>query len=304
MASIGIDRKEAEALFDVTLSNELITALPRHSMAMQTLNTIPMGNKVTRIPVLSALPTAKFLAAEQEVKPTANVAWDQVLLTAEEIAVIVPIDETVLEDAKADVMGRTTELIVQEFGRVLDGAVFFGAGAPATYPQGGIFGKALAAKQTVTETDIPSDDFNAAFGMVEAMDQEVDVVYAARTIKAKLRGQKSNQGVPIYIPTEGNPNLGSIYGVPTAFPLGWDKTKAHAIAMNKNTAVLGIRSDVKTKILTEASLTGFGNLAERDSIAIRAVMRVGFAIANPASVNNPSRALPISAITPKVAGAK
>lgn len=295
---IGIDRKEAEALFDITLSNELITALPRHSMAMQSLPVIPMGNKVSRIPVLSALPTARFLSAEQEPKPSTDIAWDQVLLTAEEIAVIVPIDETVLEDAKANVMGRATELILQEFGRVLDAAVFFGAGAPATYPQGGIFAK---ARGTVTVSDTPSDDFNAAFGLVEEIDQEVNTVFGARTLKARLRGQKSNLGVPIYIPTEGNPNVGSIYGVPTAFPLGWDKTKAEAIVMHKETAVLGVRSDIKTKILTEASLTGFGNLAERDSVAIRAVMRVGFAIANPASINNPKRELPIAAIVPKAA---
>ena len=295
---IGIDRKEAEALFDITLANELITALPRYSMAMQALPVIPMGNKVTRIPVLSALPTARFLAVEQEAKPSTDIAWDQVLLTAEEIAVIVPIDETVLEDAKANVMGRATELILQEFGRVLDAAVFFGNGAPVSYPKGGIFG---AARGTVTATDLPSDDFNNAFGIVEAIDQEVNAVFGTRTLKARLRGQKSNMGVPIYIPTEGNPNVGSIYGVPTAFPLGWDKTKAEAIVMHKETCVLGMRSDIKTKILTEASLTGFGNLAERDSIAIRAVMRVGFAIANPASINNPERGLPIAAITPKAA---
>lgn len=296
---LGINRKEAEALFDVTLSKELITALPRYSMAMQSLPVIPMGNKVSRIPVLSALPTARFLAAEQEAKPSTDIGWDQVLLTAEEIAVIVPIDETVLEDAQADVMGRATELILQEFGRVLDSAVFFGAGAPVSYPQGGIFAK---ARGKVTESDdTPSDDFNNAFGIVEEIDQEVNAVFAARTVKARLRGQKSNVGVPIYIPTEGNPNLGTIYGVPTAFPLGWDKTKASSIVMHKETAVLGVRSDIKTKILTEASLTGFGSLAERDSVAIRAVMRVGFAIANPASINNPKRELPIAAIVPKAA---
>jgi len=295
---IGIDRKEAEALFDTTLSNELVTALPRYSMAMQSLPVIPMGNKVSRIPVLSALPTARFLAAEQEVKPTTNIGWDQVLLTAEEIAVIVPIDETVLEDAHANVIGRAQELILQEFGRVLDAAVFFGAGAPATYPQGGIFAK---ARGKVEASDVPSSDFNTAFGLVEEIDQEVNAVFAARTMKARLRGQLSNVGVPVYIPTEGNPNLGSIYGVPTAFPLGWDKTKAEAIVMHKETAVMGIRSDIKTKILTEASLTGFGSLAERDSIAIRAVMRVGFAVANPVSINNPKGELPIAAVVAKAA---
>lgn len=297
---LGIDRKDAEALFNTALEAELITALPRYSQAMETLNVIPMGDKVSRIPVLSALPTARFLSVEQEIKPQTNVAWDQVLLTAEEIAVIVPIDETVIADAKADVMGRTTQLILQEFGRVLDAAVFFGAGAPATYPKNGLFG---AARKVVTATTSIAADFNDAFGAVEEIDHEVNAVYGSRTIKATLRGQKSDLGIPVYLPNDGNPNLGSIYGVPTAFPLGWDKTKAQAIVMDRQTAVLGLRSDIQTKILTEATLTGFGNLAERDSIAIRAVMRVGFAIANPASINDPDRALPIAAIGPKTTAA-
>lgn len=297
MAVDGITRADAEAAFDEALSAELINALPRQSAALSNLTVVPMGTLTTRIPVLSALPSAAFLNADQAPKPTSEVAWQGKMLTAEEIAVIVPISETVLEDASIDVMQRTTDLIVQEFGRVLDAAVFFGTGAPGTFPVGGIFGAATAA-QKIAETGVPSTDLNALFALIEDLGLDVTDVFATRAMKAALRGQTGIGGVPIYVPNEGQPNVGSIWGVPTAYPLGWDKTKATAIAVNDSVAVLGLRSDVKTKVLTEATLTGFGNLAERDSIAIRATMRVAFTLANPVSIDNPDGTLPIGVLTP------
>jgi HK97 family phage major capsid protein len=295
MAVDGITQADAEALFDEALAGELINALPKKSAALQGLTVVPMGTKTARIPVLSALPTAAFLNASQAVKPQSEAAWANKLLTAEEIAVIVPIDENVIADASIDVVQRTIDLIVQEFGRVLDAAVFFGTGAPTTFPVGGLF--AAAAK--VEGSGNPGDDMNSLFSAVEEIGNDVTDVFASRSLRSTLRGMKDGNGSSIYVPTEGNPNVGSIYGVPAAYPLGWDKTKADAIAVDDSCAIIGLRSDVKTKILTEASLTGFGNLAERDSIAIRAVMRVGFTLANPASLENPTGVLPIAALTPK-----
>ena len=297
MAVDGITQADAEALFDEALAAELITALPRSSSALQALTVVPMGTRTTRIPVLSALPTAAFLSADQAPKPMSEAAWVNKTLTAEEIAVIVPISESVLEDASIDVVARVTSLIVQEFGRVLDAAVFFGTGAPSTFPVGGIFG-AIGAGSKVTTTGVISTDLNAMFAAVEAVGLDVTDVFATRAMKAQLRGITSSVGTPIYVPSEGEANTGSIYGIPTRYPLGWDSTKAQAMAINDGAAIIGLRSDVKTKILTEASITGFGNLAEKDSVAIRAVMRVGFQIANPATIENPTGANPFAAIIP------
>ena len=63
----------------------------------------------------------------------------------------------------------------------------------------------------------------------------------------------------------------------------------------------GLREDVTIKILDEATITGFGNLAEKDSIAVRAVMRVAFAIADPVSIETGAQEVPVAALTPYVA---
>jgi HK97 family phage major capsid protein len=259
---------------------------------------IPMGTYTERIPVLSALPTASFLTADQEIKPKSATAWKNVMLQAEEIAVIVPISENVIADSSIDVVSRTTSLIVQEFGRVLDAAVFFGTGAPVSFPAGGIFGAAQAQGTVVAGTGAIADDLNAMFGVVEEIGHDVTDVFADRSLRTALRGQKDGNGAPIYVPTEGDPNVGYIYGVPTSYPLGWDKTAATAISLDDSCAILGLRSDVKTKILTEANITGFGSLAEKDSIAIRATMRVAFCLADPVGILNETPLLPISALAP------
>lgn len=294
--NVGFDN--AEATFDEVLAAELINSLPQASAALKALTVVPMGTYTERIPVLSALPTAQFLTADQEIKPKSATAWKNVMLQAEEIAVIVPISENVIADSSIDVVSRTTQLIVQEFGRVLDAAVFFGEGAPASYPAGGIYGAALAQGTVVPGTAAIADDLNAMFGQVEEMGHDVTDVFADRALRTQLRGQKDGNGAPIYVPTEGDPNVGFVYGVPTYYPLGWDKSKATAIALDDSCAILGLRSDVKTKILTEANITGFGSLAERDSIAIRATMRVAFQLADPVSILNDTPLLPISALQP------
>lgn len=295
MPVTGIATADVEATFDEALGAELINSLSKRSVAMQSLPVIPMGTKTGRIPVLDSLPTAAFLSGSQAVKPASKVSWDNVLMTAEEIAVIVPIAEDAIEDSSIDVVGRTTELIVQEFGRVIDAAVFFGTGAPATFPTGGIF---AAASDTVQAAGDVADELNDLFAIVEDLGYDVDAVFAARRLRSLLRGQKDGNGATIYVPTQGMPNVGEIYGVPTRYPLGWDADEALALAMDTSVAILGLRSDIKTKVLTEATITDFGNLAEKDSIALRVVMRIGFAMANPVSIDNPTAVMPVAAYLP------
>jgi HK97 family phage major capsid protein len=287
----GITRADAEALYSDVLSAELITMLPRQSAVLQALTVVPMGTRVERMPVLDALPTAAFLNADQAPKPLTEISWKNKQIVAEEIAVIVPFSENVLADTSVDIQGRVTQLIVQEFGRVLDAAVLFGTGAPASYPVGGIVGNAV---KVAKGTKGIADDLNNLFAQVELTGHDVTDFFATRALRAQLRGQTGLNGAPIYIPSEGNANVGSVYGINAMYPLGWDKAKATSIAIDDSSAIIGLRSDVKIKVLTEASLTGFGNLAERDSIAIRAVMRVGFTVAEPVSIDNPTAVLPFA----------
>lgn len=290
----GITRADAEALFAEQIGAEVVGATMKSSVALATLPTMPLGSASYRVPVLESLPTASFLTADQAVKPQTEVSWDKKFLTVEEIACIVPISETVIADTNIDVVGRVSALVAQEFGRVIDAAVFFGTGAPASWPTGGLF----AASANNDWTAAIPDDVNTMFSAVEDLGYDVDRTYLDRRMKGQLRGMKDGNGTPLFVPTDGAANVGSLYGVPSQFPLGWDRTKASMLALNTSCILLGIRQDITTKFLDQASLTGFGNLAERDSVAVRFVMRLGFALADPITLDNPDRTLPIASIDP------
>jgi HK97 family phage major capsid protein len=296
----GIDRTGAQALFEEALRLPVVEKTRKASVALSTLPVIPMGDKTTRIPVLATLPTGGFLNADQQVKPQTAASWDKVILTAEEIAAIVPVSDTVIADASIDVVNEVVGLLAQEFARIIDAAVFFGTGAPATWPVGGINGVADVAGQETVATDVPATDMNGLLGVLENLGYDPDRVYAGRQYKSLLRGQTGVGGIPIYLPDQtGAQGFGAIYGVPLAYPLGWDPTKADALAVDTTGHVIGMRSDIQTTVLREATLTGFGNLAEKDSIAIRAVMRIGYQMANPVTLESGARTYPVARLAPK-----
>ena len=60
--------------------------------------------------------------------------WDKKFITAEEIAVIIPIPEAVLDDSDYDILGRAVRPRVEEaFGKVIDGAVLFDVNKPDSW---------------------------------------------------------------------------------------------------------------------------------------------------------------------------
>lgn len=286
-----ISRADAEALFTEEFTGQVIAETTKRSVAMQTFRVLPMGTAVKNMPVLDALPTAGFLSAPQEVKPTSEVKWDKVTLTAEEVAVIVPIDDTVLADTTIDVAGTVRDLIAQEFGRVIDAAVFFGTGAPTTFPTDGLYGAAGTNLVEYDDAD-PIASWSDLFSLIEDPGADVSDVWAARRLRGILRKARDN-GLP-----SPDVNLQGVFGVAPSFPLGWDATTALAIVGDASSAVIGLRSDLSFSVSNQASLTGFGNLWEKDSTAIRAVLRMGFQVADPVRLETGARFAPFAALTP------
>ena len=293
----SIERTDLDDAFAEALASNVVEYATQTSAALQAFNPIPMGTSTYRIPVLAALPSGGFLTADQDVKPASKATWDGKLLTAEEMAVIVPISETAIADANFDVVGTVERLVGQEFARILDAAVFFGTGAPATFPTGGLYTTAHdSSPSQVTEYAASiADSYNSLFGLVEEV-SDVTHVFSSKSVRSMLRGMKDTNGVPIYVPTMGTANVSAIYGVENRYPLGWDKAKALAIAVDSAGVALGVRQDLTIKVLDQATITGFGNLAEKDSIAIRAVMRVAFNVCNPVSLDAGARKYPFACI--------
>jgi len=294
-----ITRADALALLARQDINEIIKPDAAQSAALAAFRTIRMSAGVARMPVLSAIPTAGWVtqgdASEATgIKPTSKVSWTNKELVAEEIAVIVPVHENTLADSNFDIWGEVRPLVSQEFGRILDAAVFFGTNKPATWIDPALVPGAIAAGnyQVVGEgdgtaggrTDLVAD-FNEVFGIVEDNEFDVNSAFTGRFLRRSLRGLRDDDGQPIYLDAvRSDGSTASIYGQDLRYLTngGWDRSAATALVGDSSKVVLGIREDVQVKLLDQATIgTGANqiNLAERDMVALRFKFRVAFATA-------------------------
>lgn len=304
-----ITRADALALLARQDINEIVKPETSGSAALASFRTIRMSAATARMPVLAALPTAGFVTESATdpsgVKPTTKVSWTNKDLVAEEIAVIVPVHENIIADSNFDVWGEVRPLVSQEFGRVLDAAIFFGENKPATWLDPALIPGAIAAgNEVVAGTGIDlAEDFNEAFGQVEDDEFDVNAAFTGRFLRRQLRGLRDADNAPIYLDAlRSDNNTASIYGQ-DLFYVGnrsWDRDDAVALVGDRSKVVLGIREDVQVKLLTEATVGGI-NLAERDMVALRFKFRVAFATAYSTAAGETTD-YPFSVITPAVEG--
>src|SRR6188474_149738 len=84
---------------------ELISNLPAASAAMSLCRKVPLSSKSARQPVLSLLPDAYWVTGDTGLKETSKIDFANSVMTAEELAVIVPIPEAYLDDAAIPIWG-------------------------------------------------------------------------------------------------------------------------------------------------------------------------------------------------------
>ena len=184
-----ISRSNAEALIPAEYSNEIIKSVSRESAALSLMKRLPnMTRKQRNIPVLQSLPVAGFVNGDNGLKAVSNVEWGNKVITAEEIAVIIPIPEAVLEYADYDIWAEIKPLIVAEFGRVIDGAVFFGTDKPTSWPAGIVSGAVAASKTVALGTGLPRRQGNPYLPATTNPASDSYIVIAKRSNRRIERG--------------------------------------------------------------------------------------------------------------------
>ena len=294
-----IDRSRAEALIREQVVSTIFQDAPKQSVVMQLGRKLPnMTSKQTRIPVLSMLPLAYWVNGDTGYKQTSRQAWENVYLTAGELAVIVPIPEAVLADAEFDILGEVTPRVNEAIGLRVDQAILFGINRPAEW-QNDIITVARQAGNNVSG-GITYDSLlgeNGLFAKVEDAGYTVDGVVAAMGAKASLRGIKDTNGHPLYKSDMQGTTPYALDGAPIYFPENgsFDTSVARMVAGNFKQLVYAIRQDVDVKILDQAVIQDpstkaiIFNLAQQDMIALRVTFRMGWAMPNPATRMNENR---------------
>lgn len=288
-----IDRTGAASLIPEENAREIIQGVVTQSAVLQRGRKLPnMSSKTYKMPVLDMLPIAYFVNGDTGAKKTTKQAWDKKFITAEEIAVIVPIPEAVLDDSDYDIWGEVKPRVIEAFGKVIDGAVLFDLDKPSTWRDGvvTIATKAGSVVTLATGDDL-YDKIMAEEGIIAKIEESgyfVNGHMADISMRAKLRGLKDTTGNPIFKSDMQNGTTYSLDGSPMNFPNNgaFDKSKALMISGDFSQLVYAIRQDITFKLFTEGVVQNTDgsiayNLMQNDMVALRAVMRLGWEIPNP-----------------------
>ena len=293
-----IQRTDLAGLIPEPVSREIFQGVVENSAVLKAGRKLPnMTSKTQSINVLDMLPMAYWVEGDTGYKETASMAWKQKKLYAEELAVIVPIPEAVLDDTNYDIWGEVKPRLVEAMGRRIDEAILFGLGNPSTWRKC-IVDTAKDSGNAVTETTGANADLYADImgeGGVIAKAEESGYmptgVMSAVSMRAKLRGLTDKNGQPLFISSMQGKSQYMLDGMEMSFPMNgaWDPTEALMVVGDFHQLVYSIRQDVTYKILTEATIVDpssqkvIYSLAQQDMVALRAVMRLGWEIPNPIS---------------------
>jgi HK97 family phage major capsid protein len=297
-----ITRSTAGALIPEDASKEIIAHMPEGSAIMRMARRLPnMSRGQLRMPVMSALPLAYFVeeapstSEANSYKQTADAEWENKYVYAKEIACIVPIAESVIDDVDYDIWGELRPFIVEALGKTFDAAVLYGTNAPSDWPDD-ILTDAAAASQTVElengSTDI-YDNIMGEDGVIALVEEDGFMVtghIGALSLRGKLRGLRDENSQPIFTKSIQEKNQYALDGALIDFPLNGavDATESLLISGQWDKLVYAVRQDVSYKVLDQAVITDPSdsnsivyNLAQQDMVALRVTMRLGWQLPNP-----------------------
>jgi hypothetical protein len=220
------------------------------SAARKIFRSVPVGRAQVRFPVLSALPVAYWVTGDTGLKQTSEVNWANKFLNIEELAVIIPIPENVLDDTDTPIWDQVQPLCEEAAARLIDGTVFFGTNAPASFPTN-VVTAAIAAGNTVTRGTNNAaaggivGDHSAVLAALEADGFDATGGLANRTVRGFVRQARNTQGErfgEIAVDQEGVEIDGVRYTHPMRGLWPTASGTAELIALDGQEFVMGIRS--------------------------------------------------------------
>lgn len=315
-----ITRDNLSGLIPEPITREIIQGAVAESAVLRMARRLPnMTSKTQTLNVLDALPTAYFVNGEVPTttssdttayKQTTNMEWDKKKIYAEEIAVIVPIPEAVLDDSDYDIWGEVRPRLTEAFGKVIDAAILYGTNKPTSW-RAGLVPSAETANAVVTATTDIYDDIMGEDGVIAHVEESGYIpngVMSAIQMRAKLRGLKDTTGQPIFKTDMQGSTRYALDGMDMYFPINgaFDPDESLMIVGDWSQLVYAIRQDMTFKIFDSGVIqdpsthTILYNLMQNDMVALRAVMRLGWEIPNPINAYNVgnTKAFPFAVYAP------
>lgn len=317
-----ISRSDVATLIQEAYAGDFLQWAAGTSCVLKAFPTRNLGTKTTHEPVLATKPHAKWVqesaTASTGVKPTGKVTWTDKTIVAEELAVIVPVHENVVDDATSDVLAEITKAGAEAIAYALDAAVIFGHNKPATWTSSSLLDSAVntgGSNHQVFSTTPGADDLagsilDAAASLSDRYDPTT--LLTRKGMRFRLANLRDSQGEPIFMASMSQTpgSVDNLYGLDVNYATGtvaddaagdvlvWDPAIAEALVVDRSRVIIGVRQDIQVKFLDQATVGGI-NLAERDMVALRFKARFGYVLGdNIAYGSNVMTSSPVAAIVP------
>lgn len=301
----SVTRADVEAAIQEEYNYALLDKATASSTALSAFTTVPMGAKVQNMPAMATRPEAKWVgeSADQRKKPTSKFTFENKVLTAAEVAVIITLNEEDLEDANDDLLARAAALGGEAMGRALDRAVLFGVNKPASWTAPHLLASATAGGNVFQVGTGTSDLVGSIFQAAGAVDDDggnPDRFLGRGGLRFQLANLRDNSNSPIYLPSlSAAPGaVDNVAGINAYWNQNgaWDRTKALAMVADSSAVLIGIRSDISVKFLDQATVDGV-NLAENDQVGLRFRARYAYTLADVIGTEG-TRLSPAAAVIP------
>jgi len=282
------------------------------------VNRVPLARGQARFPVQTLLPQAYFVSGEPVNplvsgasavgrKQTTRAAWANKYINVEELAVLLPIPDAVLEDAAFDIFGRLRPQIAAALGDAIDNAILFGVNKPTSWDMSsgsdanGIAQVAVAKSMVTTQGGTFASPTVDYWGdVVKTMRLLANVGYNTTailgdpTLEYDLMGVKDTLGHPLLVTNVQAGGIPSLAGKPFVYLNSglWPTVTAAATGYFMimgdwaNSLMIGVRRDMTFETFTQGVITDntgaiVANLMQQDISVLRVTMRLGATVANP-----------------------
>ena len=283
------------------LVNEIFQGVTQGSKILPLMTRLPnMSKSKESLPVLTMLPEGYWVSGDNGLKGVTKAAWDKKYIYAEEIAVVVPIPDSVLADSDYDIIGEVKPRIIEAFYKKIDQAIITGTDKPARFREG-LIPSIKTAGNDVAATGTLYEQISNAMGKVEEDGYDVNAIMGGVALKKAFRdGFVDKNGQPL--------QASEVTGLTRAFVNNgaWDKTQAKFVVGDFAQAVYSIRSDIEFKlfdsgVVTDAEGNIIYNLMQQDMKALRCTMRLGWELPNPINAENADNAnrFPFALVNPE-----
>lgn len=266
-----ITRSDARVLeADQTIRNDIIRGVAEGSSILPLMTKLPnMTSSQAKLAVLASLPDAYWVADDGGLKQTTKVAWKNKYIYAEELAVVVPIAEAVLNDSAYDIWGEIKPKIIEAIYKKVDEAIITGKGKPATFREG-LIPTILNVGNNIAydSSDTAFVRISKAMGKVEEDGYDVSGILGGVSLKRAFReGLRDTTGQPLA--------NSEVTELPRTYARNgaWDNT-VEFITGDFKQAVYSIREDIEFKLFDSGVVTDNNgnviyNLMQQDMVALR-----------------------------------